>query len=319
MKAAYLSHYGPPEAVQLKDIPKPVPKNNELLVKVVASAVTSGDARIRGARFPKGFDVLARLALGISGPRQPVLGVCFSGVIESVGKEAGSFKIGDEICGMTEFRMGTHAEYVTVRTSDAIAIKPAQITHEEAAGMLFGGTTALFFLRDKLGIRPSQTILINGASGAVGTNAVQLAKYFGAEVTAVTSGDNQELAMSLGATHVIDYTKQPVETNSNKYDVVFDAVGTIPISTGLKLLKTEGRLALLVGSLGELVRANFDKRIVAGTATGKKADIEFLLKLMTENKLKTIIEHVYPLEKIAQAYTRVDTGRKKGNVLVKMI
>jgi len=318
MKTAYYEKYGPPNVVIIKDAPKPTPKKDEILVKVVSAPITVGDTRIRGARFPKGFSVLARLALGVFGPRKKVLGICFSGVVESVGPEVANFKAGDEICGMTGIRMGTHAEYVVVKNTGSIAKKPKSVSHEDTAGMLFGGTSALFFLRNKAKVTKGETVLINGASGAVGTNAVQIAKFLGAEVTAVTSTQNIQLVTSLGAQNVIDYTKESVLRSTNTFDVVLDAVGNISIKSGLKLLKQNGRLVLMVASFGQILASGSKKQVITGTATEKKEDIKFLLSLLEKGQLEAVIDKIYPFSEIVDAHKHVDSGNKTGNVIVRM-
>lgn len=318
MKAAYYDHYGAPEVVEIREIAQPVPGDHEVLVRVVATAVTAADVRLRAARFPRGFGILGRLALGIRRPRGHVLGGCFSGIVEAVGSRVDTVKPGDEVCGMNGVKMGAHAEYIVVNATKSLALKPAGISHEDAAGMLFGGTTALSFLRDQAGVKSGDTVLVNGASGAVGTNAVQIAKHLGASVTGVTSGGNVDLMHSLGADRVIDYTKQHIAEGGDRYDVVFDAVGTIHIQDGLKLLTPEGRLVLIVASLGELIQAGFRSQLKAGTASEKGSDIELLLDLMQQNKLTTVIDSTYTLDDIAAAHARVDSGHKTGNVIVKV-
>jgi NADPH:quinone reductase-like Zn-dependent oxidoreductase len=318
MKVAYFEKYGSPDVVSISEAPKPKIKNNEILVKVVAAPVTAGDARIRGARFPKGFALPARLAFGVTKPRKKVLGMCFSGVVELVGPQVSNFKVGDDICGMTGIKMGTHAEYVVVKSTGSVAKKPKNISHEDASGLLFGGTAALFFLRDKAKVTNGDTVLINGASGAVGTNAVQIAKYLGGEVTAVTSSQNTKLVSSLGAKYIVDYTHEDILKSTNKYDVVLDAVGNISIKPGLKLLKLGGRLLLMVASLGQIVASSSKKQVLTGTATEKKEDIELLLKLLEKGDISVVIDKVYKFSDIAEAHRRVDSGNKTGNVIIKI-
>lgn len=318
MKAAVCSHYGPADVVTVQDVPRPQPKANEVLVKVYSTAVTAADSRIRAARFPKGFTVFARLAFGVAKPRQKVLGSCFSGVVEAVGPKATEFAIGEEVCGMTGIKMGAHAEYIVVRCDKAIVKKPARISHDDAAAMMFGGTAALFFLRDKAKVAGGNKVLINGASGAVGTNAVQIAKYLGGEVTAVTSADNEELVRSIGADRVIDYTKTQLVGLEDKFDVILDAVGNIDIKSGVSLLNSDGRLALMVASLSQMFASARYKQVVTGTAAERKEDIAFLLGLMEERKLMAVIDSAYSLDDIAQAHARADGGNKKGNIVIKV-
>lgn len=316
MKVAITNSYGPPEVFQITDLPDPKTKHNEILVKVKATAVTAADSRIRGARFPKGFGFFARLVFGITKPRAQILGSTFSGVVTELGEGVTNFKVGDEVCGMTGIKMGTYAEYITISNFKSIAKKPTTITHQDAAGMLFGGTAALYFLREKLGIKKGEHVVINGASGAVGTNAVQLAKYFGAKVTGVTSGDNAKLVRELGAEEIIDYTKQDLVGFDQKFDVVLDTVGNISPKAAKSLLNPNGRAGLMVGSLWEMLRMHGS--VKGGTATEKSEDIEFLLSLMERGTLKTVIDKTYSLEQIAEAHRRVDSGRKVGNNVIKL-
>ena len=313
MRAAVVERYGGPERVHIEEVPRPTPKGDEVLVRVRAAAVTSGDARIRGARFPKGFAVPARLAFGLRRPRRPVLGGTFSGVVEEVGPKATGWAPGDEVCGMTGLRMGTHAELVVV-PAKRLARKPAEVSHDDAAGVLFGGTTALYFLRDRAPVVPGMTVLVNGASGAVGSNAVQLAKHFGATVTGVTSEANEQLVKDLGADRVIDHTREHVVSLAERFDVVVDTVGNLSIATGRRLLTERGVLVLAVAGLGETLRARGN--VVAGSSGERAEDFETLLRMVADGELRVVHDQAFPLDDIAAAYRRVDSGRKVGNVLV---
>lgn len=314
MKAAVFDRYGPPEVLHITKLDQPQINNNEILVRVKAVAVTAADARIRAARFPKGFGFLARLAFGIVNPRMRVLGSTYSGVVEKVGEDVVDFKAGDEVCGMTGVKMGTYAEYIAVGKFSSVAKKPKQVSHIDAAGMLFGGTAALYFVRDKLCVKKGESVVVNGASGAVGTNAVQLAKYFGANVTGVTSGDHAKLVKNIGAEAIIDYTKQNIIDSTKTFDVVLDTVGNISPEAAKGLLNGGGRAGLMVASLGEMLRAR--GAIKVGTATEKRQDIELLLSLVEQKKLKVIIDKVYKLEEVVSAHTHADTGKKVGNIVL---
>ncbi|HEY1085594.1 MAG TPA: NAD(P)-dependent alcohol dehydrogenase [Candidatus Saccharimonadales bacterium] len=318
MKAALYKEYGSADVVSAMNVVKPKPGDNDVLIKVKYTAVTAADARIRGAIFPKGFGFLARLAFGIGKPRNQILGSCFSGVIEAVGKDVDVFKSGDEVCGMSGIKMGAHAEYIVVNARKSLAIKPQNVTHKDAAGMLFGGTAALYFLRDQARVKQGESVLVNGASGAVGTNAVQIARHLGASVTGVTSGDSADLVKLLGAENIIDYTKESIFDSEKEYDVVLDAVGNINIKAGKEILTKQGRLVLMVASLGEILRSQSDGRVKTGTATEKKEDIEFLLQLMERGELKTVIDSEYLFDDIVEAHKRVSGGDKKGNVMVRV-
>lgn len=313
MQAAVVERYGPPEVVRVRDLPRPEPKADEVTVRVVAAALTAGDARIRAARFPKGFAVPARLALGIRRPRHAVLGRFFSGVVEAVGPRVDGLAPGDEVCGTTGGPMGAHAELVAVRAAGLVA-KPTAVSHEDAAGVLFGGTTAVHFLRDKAGAGPGSSVLVNGASGAVGTNAVQIARHLGATVTGVCSGANAELVTGLGADRVVDHTRVDVASLPDRFDVVVDLVGNLTIASGRRLLADGGRLVLAVAGLGELLRARGD--VIAGSAPERPEDMTYLLDLLVAGGLVVVHDEHVDLDHIVDGHRRVDSGHKRGNVLV---
>jgi NADPH:quinone reductase-like Zn-dependent oxidoreductase len=313
MRAAVVREYGPPGVVRVEELEDPVPGPQDVLVRVRATAVTSGDARIRGARFPRGFAPFARLALGVRRPRRPVLGITYSGVVEAIGSKVTGVSVGDEVAGSTGARMGTHAELVAVRASKVVPI-PAGVSHDDAAGVLFGGTTALVYLRDKAAVRPGSSVLVIGASGAVGTNAVQLARNAGATVTGVCSGANADLVRSLGATHVVDHTTTDVTTLPERYDVVLDTVGVLSTASGRRLLADGGVLLLVVASLGDMLRVHRD--VKAGPAPEKVEDVRELLDLVASGRLKVVLDAVLPLDEVVAAHERVDSGRKVGNLLL---
>jgi len=263
---------------------------------------------------------MSRLFFGVSRPRQPILGTELSGVVESVGKSASKFKVGDKVFAFSGAGMGCYAEYKCMPEDGAVALKPANLTFDEAAAMSFGGTTALnFFKRGKL--QSGEKVLVNGASGGVGTAAVQLARHFGADVTGVCSAANVELVKSLGAAHVIDYTKEDFTQNGETYDVIIDTVGTAPFSRIKSSLKERGRLLLVLGTLPDLLQIPWvsmtsSKRVIGGPATERAEDLRFLAKLAEAGEFRPVIDRRYPLEQIAEAHRYVDTGRKKGNVVI---
>jgi NADPH:quinone reductase-like Zn-dependent oxidoreductase len=314
MRAAVIDRYGPPEVVRVTDVPRPEPRAGELLVRVVAAAVTSADSRIRAARYPPGFGIPARLIFGIRRPRRPILGSALSGVVESVGANVTGFAPGDAVCAMTGMAMGAHAEYVALPAAK-LARKPAAVTHEDAAGVLFGGTTALYFLCDKAQAGAGTSVLVNGASGAIGTNAVQLATHFGASVTGVTSAANAGLVMSLGADRVIDYTRTDLGSVSERFDVVLDTVGNLSIRSGRRLLTANGKLLLAVAGLGETIRARGN--VAAGAAPERVADVERLLRLVADGRLTVVHDQSFDLSDIVLAHRLVDSGHKRGNVVVR--
>lgn len=313
MRAAVVTRYGPPEVVEVRDVPDPVARKGQVLVRVHVAAVTSADNRIRSATFPRGFGLPGRLAFGIRRPRRPVLGSAYAGVVEAVGPGVTSFAVGDRVTGMAGLRLGAHAELVSV-AADKVASLPAGVSDADAAGALFGGTTALYFLRDRGAVGAGMSVLVNGAAGAIGTNAVQLARHFGAEVTAVCSTTNAPLVTELGATHVIDYTSTDLAAITERYDVVLDAVGNLTIASGRRLLADGGKLLLAVGSLADTLRARGD--VAAGSSKERVVDIDLLLALLADGTLRTVIDGSFPLDDIVAAHRRVDTGHKVGNVLV---
>ncbi|KJL19383.1 NAD(P)-dependent alcohol dehydrogenase [Microbacterium azadirachtae] len=329
MRAGVVERYGPPSVVRIATVADPVAGRGEVVVRVMAATVNSGDARIRGARFPRGFALPGRLALGLRGPRAAVLGVVFSGVVEAVGEgvevgrrrrggtsPASGLAVGDRVCGMTGARMGAHAELVTVSASRLVRIDDG-ISFDDAAGVLFGGTTALSFLRDRAAVRPGERVLVVGAAGAVGTNAVQLAKHLGATVTAVTSAQNAELVRSLGADRVVDYRVTPTRAlaeHGERFDVVFDTVGALSPKTGRPLLAEGGRLLLAAATLGEIIAARGP--VKTGTAPQRPEDFTTLLDLVGSGALRVVVDDALPLDGLAAAHARVDSGRKTGNLVL---
>lgn len=270
MKVVVYERYGPPEVLQLKEVEKPAPKNNEILIKTHATTVTSGDWRVRSLNVPVGFRLIMRLVFGVSKPKQPILGTELAGVIESVGEGVRKFKAGDAVFAFSDAAMGCHAEYKCMPWDGAVALKPVNLTYDEAAALSFGGTTALDFLR-RGKLQSGERVLINGASGGVGTAAVQLAKHFGADVTGVCSTANMELVRSLGASHVIDYTREDFTQNGEAYDVIVDTAGTAPFSRSKASLKEGGRLLMVLAGLPDMLRIPWvsmtsSKKVIAGPA-----------------------------------------------------
>lgn len=322
MKAIVYTKYGSPDVLQLKEVAKPTPKDNEVLIKTHATTVTSGDWRVRSLDVPIGFGLISRLVFGVLRPRQPILGTELAGEVEFVGKDVSKFKVGDQVFAFDGARMGCYAEYKCMPENGAVTLKPTNLTYDEAAAISFGGTTALdFFKRGKL--QSGEKVLVNGASGSVGTASVQLAKHFGADITGVCSTANVELVKSLGANHVIDYTKDDFTKDSETYDIIVDTVGTAPFSRSKGSLKEGGRLLLVLGGLPDMLQIPWvaltsSKRVIAGPAAERAEDLHFLAKLAEAGEFKPIIDRRYPFEQIAEAHSYVDTRRKKGNVVITM-
>lgn len=314
MRAVVVDRYGPPSVARLTDRPDPRPRGGQVVVRVVAAAVTSGDARIRGGSFPRGMGVAAKLALGLRGPRQPVLGMAVSGVIEALGDGVHELAIGDEVVGMTGAGMGGHAELVTV-AAQRLAHKPRAVAHEAAAAAIFGGTTAWHFLHDVAGLQSGQTVLVVGASGAVGTSAVQIATLAGATVTGVASGRNADLLGRLGVDEHVDYTRTDPAGLGRRFDVIIDAAGTLTPRTARALVRDGGTAVLAVADLMQMLQARGP--IKAGTAKDGPALVDRLMPLLERGDLDPVIQESLPLEQIVRAYEIVDSHRKVGNVVVR--
>lgn len=322
MKAVIATQYGSPEVLQLQEVEKPAPKDNELLIKVYATTVNAGDSRMRSFDVPPLFWLPARLTLGFTKPKQPIFGMELAGEIEAVGKEVTRFKVGDQVIASTfAANFGAHAEYKCLPEDGAVVIKPPTMTYEEATTLPISANTALFFL--KAGhIQPGQKVLIYGASGSVGTFAVQLAKYFGAEVTGVCSTGNVALVMSLGADQVIDYTQEDFAKNGETYDIIFDTVGKTTFSQCKRALKKNGYYLHTVMVLPEIKglwsSLTTGKKVIGGTAVPRQEALGFLKELVELGRLKPVIDRCYPLEQMVEAHRYVETGHKKGNVVISL-
>ncbi len=325
MRAVVWTKYGPPDVLQLQEVEKPTPKDNEILIKIFATTVTAGDCEVRSLKFPIYLSLPMRIWLGLLKPRgTAILGTELAGEVEAVGKDVTRFKAGDPVFGSTGLGFGTNAEYICLpeapgEMEGGVEIKPANMTFAEAATVPFGGRDALHFLR-KGNIQRGQKILINGAGGSIGTFAVQLAKHFGAEVTAVDSGAKLEMLLSIGADHVIDYTQEDYTQNGEVYDIIFDVVGRISFSHSAKSITPNG-IYLLANPPPQMLPALWTKmtssqQVVMQTASGTAEDLIFLRELIEAGKIKTIIDRTYPLAQIVEAHRYVETGQKAGNLVI---
>jgi len=319
MKAIVYEKYGSPEVLQIKEVEKPTPKDNEVLIRIYATTVTKYDCWVRSSTAPPGFKLMSRIASGIRKPKKPIIGMELAGEIKAVGKDVKLFKKGDQVYGISLANMGTYAEYICL-PENLLAIKPANMTFEEAAAVPYGALTALHFL--KMGnIQSEQKVLVFGASGGIGTYAVQLAKIFGAEVTGVCSTKKIDLVKSLGADKVIDYTKEDFTKRDEVYDVIFDTIGKSSVSGSRRSLKKEGFYIFTTFGLPKLLRLLWlkltsKKKVIFGIVESKSEDLIYLKELIEAEKLKSVIDKRYPLEQIAEAHSYVETGQKKGQVVI---
>jgi NADPH:quinone reductase-like Zn-dependent oxidoreductase len=303
MKAVVCTRYGPPEVLRVEERATPVPRESEVRIRILATAVTSSDCFVRGLNLNLAYRIMARLALGWNAPRQPVLGMVLSGEVDAVGPDATSLEVGDRVFGFDRHRFGTYAQYACWPEDGLLATRPANLSDEEAAAIPYGGLLALHFLR-KAGVRAGQRVLVYGASGAVGTSAVQLARHFGAEVTGVCSTANVDLVASLGATTVIDYTSEDFTNRAERYDLILDAVGKRKSAAALR----RWREVLAPG--GACVSVD------DGTPKLRREDLVLLGELATNGEIRPVIDRTYALGDIVEAHRYVDNGHKRGNVVV---
>ncbi len=323
MRAIICRKYGPPDVLEMCEVATPVPKKDEVLIRIRATTVTSGDWRVRSLNLPRGFGPLGRLALGITKPRQPILGTELAGDVVQVGVEVTNYRVGDQVFAFPGGSMGCHAEYRCVAAAGPLAKIPSSLNYEQAAALCFGGSTMLDFYRRGT-LSSGERVLVNGASGGVGTAAIQLAKHFGAHVTAVCSTRNHELVQSVGADRVIDYTHEDFTHSGSTFDVIVDTVGNAPFSRSGASLSRGGRLLMLVAGLPDLLKAPWtnlrtDKVIIAGPAEERVQYVQQLADLATAGKFLPVIDRCFPFERIVEAHRYVDQGRKRGNVVVSLI
>ena len=323
MRAIVANRYGPPDVLQLIEMDKPEPEDDQVLVKIHSATVFMGDCEMRGFKFPLWMWLPLRLFLGVRKPKRPVFGQEFSGVIEAVGNDVTKFNIGDEVFAYAGPGLGAYAEYKRLPSTAAIAIKPANMSFDEAATVPTGGQNALHFIR-KAELQPGQTILINGAAGSIGTYAVQIAKHYGAEVTAVDSAEKLDMLRSIGADHVVDYLSEDFTRSGKTYDVILDVVGKSPYGRSLKSLTDSGRYILANPRLRPMLKSLWTnrfntKRVMFELAKETSEDLNFLKTLIEAGDVKSVIDRRYPLEETAEAHRYVETGRKQGHVIINTV
>ena len=323
MKAILHIQYGPPDFLQFREVDKPVPKDNEVLIKIHATTVSTGDCNVRNFTFvTKSMRPIAKLMFGIGKPRKDrILGTELTGEVEGTGKDVKKFRVGDRVVASTGMAGGGHAQYACLLEKGALAIKPDSLSWEEAVAIPFGANTALYFLRDLGKVQAGQELLIIGASGSIGSAGVQLAKHFGATVTAVCSSANVEMVKSLGADKVIDYRKEAFTANAQTYDLIFDIVGATTFHRCQHLLKPNGVFLQNIMGLTDIVRILWTsiaggKKLKGGVAMENPERMNFIADLAAAGKLKPVIDRSYPLEQIAEAFKYVERGHKKGNVVI---
>jgi NADPH:quinone reductase-like Zn-dependent oxidoreductase len=321
MKVIVYKKYGSPNVFEPLDVEKPNPKANEVLIRIYATTVTTADCMMR-----RGDTFLSRILLGLIKPKKKyqILGTEFSGKIEAVGSKVKKFKTGDEVYAFRGFGTGCYAQYKCMNENGSLAIKPCNMKFDEAASVVDGATTALFFLKEKANIQKGQKVLINGASGSIGTFAVQLAKYFGAEVTGVCSTKNIEVVKSLGADKVVDYTKEDFTRTGETYDIIFDTVGKSSFADCRKALKSNGKYVVTVMTFKIILESLLPKfgnkkKVIFAMSLNKTEALNFIRTLIEEGKLKAIIDRQYPLEELREAHAYVEKGHKKGNVVISVM
>ena len=322
MQAWICTAYGPPEVLALREVEKPNPQAGEILVRIVATTVNSGDVRVRAARVPKGMRLLVRLALGWSRPRQPVLGTELSGIVEAAGETVTKFRPGDEVFAFPGVKMGCHAEYRILKENERVFLKPKTLSFAEAASLSFGGSTALHFMR-KANLARGEKLLVIGASGAVGSAIVQIAKHIGAEVTCVTSGPNGDLVRSLGASRVIDYRNEDFKSERESYHVIAECTGVHTFSDCRHVLKPGGRFLGIAAGLPDMVamlwsKAVYGKRIVAGPAEESSPLVQQIGEWAEAGIFKPVIDRSFPFQAMREAHDYVDRGRKRGSVVIEV-
>jgi len=321
MKAVVYKKYGSPNMLELVETDKPIPKPNEVLIRIYATSVTTADCMMR-----RGDTILSRILLGFIHPKKHfmILGTEFSGQIEAIGNSVKKFKVGDDVYGFRGFGTGCYAQYKCMNENESLALKPKTMSYEEAASVVDGASTALFFLKEKANIQKGQKVLINGASGSIGTFAVQIAKHLGAEVTGVCSTKNVALVSSLGADKVIDYTKEDFTKCKDRYDIIFDTVGKSSFSQSKNALSRNGKYLVTVMTLKTILQTiltsfGSKKKVLFAMSINKTEALQFIRSLIDDGRLKTIIDKQFTLEDLSDAHTYVEAGHKRGNVVIRVM
>lgn len=321
MKAVVWTKYGSTDGLILKEVPKPIPKDNEVLINIKAATVTAGDCEIRTLKLPFLLGIPTRIIFGIKNPKEIILGQEFAGQIAATGKNAVRFSVGDKVFGTTGFKFGAYAEYIClpeIAQDKALIKMPVNLTFDEAAAVPIGGLEALHFFR-KSNVKKGEKVVINGAGGSIGTIAIQLFKLAGAIVTAVDTASKSEMMKSIGADYVIDYTKEDFFDNGLPYDIVFDVVGKSPFKKTLECLNSNGRYMLANPKISQMLYGGLiakNKKVIFGSAQHSNADLEYLKQLIQENKIRPIIDKKMPLADVAKAHDYVEAGLKKGNLII---
>ena len=320
MKAAVYERYGPPEVVEIREVPTPTPGPGEVLIRVHATTVSAADWRLRSMDLPAGFGLIARPMIGIRGPRRKTLGTELAGIVEQAGEGVTQWHAGDAVIAYPGIAMGAHAEFIVMPADGRLVAKPPSIPYDQAAALCFGGLTALHFLR-QTGVREGERVLVNGASGAVGVAAVQLAQVLGAQVTGVASGANEGLVRSLGAHRFIDYMREDITDGGEAYDVIIDTAGTAPFARSRRALAKGGRLGIVLGTFADAITAPLysltsGHKVSGGSAPERVEDMRHLAQLAADGRYRAVIDSTYPLQRIVDAHRRVDSGRKRGSVVV---
>ncbi len=321
MKAAIYRKYGPPQVIETAETPRPTPGPHDILVKVQASTVSSGDRRARSLNMPAGFGLMGRPVFGMVAPRQPILGAELSGVVVAIGAAVTRFRVNDQVFAFTGAKFGCHAEYRVLPEDGRVLLKPAGLSWEEAAALSFGGTTALYFLKTRGNIRPGDSVLVLGASGCVGTAGVQLARHFGARVTGVCSAASKALVSRIGADDVIDYRAQDFTETGQSYDLILDTAGTAPYGRCEQLLKPGGRLLVVQGTLAQALgmggpRKSSGRKLISGVARPGLSDLRLLADLAETGAVRPVVDRSFPLAMAAEAHAYVEEGHKVGSVVL---